>query len=106
MLHVFAKADAAGMRAYGEAELCGHQDDREILIHSAQTAAINVDEIDPPGLHELLEENAIGAVFTGGNTHGMNGPGDRGMAQDIVRVRRFLNPPWAEFRKSLHGGDG
>src|SRR5206468_11958544 len=106
VLHVFAKAHAAGMRTHGQAEFRGHQDDREILIYSAKAAAINLHEIDPAGLHELLEEDSIGAVFARCDTYGMTGLGDCRMAQNIVWVRRFLDPPWAEFRKSVHGGDG
>src|SRR5262249_5392082 len=105
VLHVFAKAHAPGVRAHGQAEFRGHQDDREILIYSAKAAAINLHEIDPAGLHELLEEDSIGAVFAGGDTYGTNGIGDRRMAQHIVRVRWFLDPPWGKFRKGFHSGN-
>src|SRR5262249_49727144 len=94
------------MRAHGQAEFGGHQDDCEILIYSPKAAAIDLHEIDPAGLHELLEEDSIGAVFAGCDTYGMNGLGDRSMPQHIVRVRWFLDPPWVEFRKGLHSGDG
>jgi hypothetical protein len=94
------------MRAHRQAEFRGHQDDGEILIYSPKAAAIDLHEIDPAGLHQLFEEDSIGAVFAGCDTYGMNGPGDRSMAQHIVRVRWFFDPPWAEFRKGFHGGDG
>src|SRR5262249_3884159 len=106
VLHVFAKTHAAGMRAHGQAEFGGHQDDCEILIYSAKAAAIDLHEIDAAGLHELLEEDSIGTVFAGCHTHRINGLGDCRVAQDIVWIRWFLDPPWAEFRKSLHGSDG
>src|SRR5262245_52182915 len=42
MLHVLAEPNAAGMRTHRYAELRGHQDDRQILVHTAEAAAVDL----------------------------------------------------------------
>src|SRR5215469_13652756 len=51
MLDIFAEADAAGMRADGNAELLRQEQDRQHLVDPAQAAGIDLAEIDGAGLH-------------------------------------------------------
>ena len=52
VLDVFAQADAAGMRADGDAELGGEQDDRERLVDAADAAGVELADVDRLGLEE------------------------------------------------------
>ena len=63
VLHVLAQADAAGVRADRHAELRGHQDHRQLLVHAAQPAAVDLAEVDRVRLEELLEDDAVRAVL-------------------------------------------
>jgi len=65
VLDVFAQANATGVRADGHAELGGQQQDGKRFVHPAQAAGVDLAEADGIGLKQLLEQNAIGAVFAG-----------------------------------------
>src|SRR5439155_6112756 len=65
MLHQLAQADTAGMRTDRHAEFRRHQDDRQVFIDAAETAAVDLTEINRARLQKLFEDHAVGAVFTG-----------------------------------------
>src|SRR4051812_1753608 len=44
VLYVFAQPDTAGMRTNRHAEFFGHEDDRQDLVHSAQTTTVDLAE--------------------------------------------------------------
>ena len=46
VLDVLAQADAAGVRADGDAELGRHQDDREHLVDAADAAGVDLADVD------------------------------------------------------------
>src|SRR5262245_29204912 len=95
MLHVFAQADAARVRTDGNPELRRHEDDREVLVDAAETAAVDLTEVDGLRLKQLFEDDAVRAVLAGRDadadlTHRFC---DRRVAQDVVWTRRLLDPP-------------
>src|SRR5712691_3621167 len=67
VLHELAQSDAADMRADRHAELRRHQDDREIFVHAAETAAVDLTEVDRLRVKQLLEQDADRAVLAGGD---------------------------------------
>src|SRR5204862_6563013 len=54
MLDILAKADAAGMRTNGHAKFRSHQQDRDHFVHTGETTAVDLTEIDSTGLQQLL----------------------------------------------------
>ena len=95
MLHVLAQADAAGVRADRDAELRRHQDHREVLVHAAEAAAVDLAEVDRARLQQLLEDDAVRAVLAGRDAdaerpHRLR---DRRVPEHVVRARRLLDPP-------------
>src|SRR2546427_4067985 len=78
---------------------------RSHLIDAAQPAAIDLAEADRARLHELLEDHAILALLSGRNADGRDSPGDRGVAEHVVRAGRLLDPPGIEPRQLAHPGD-
>ena len=55
VLHHFAQAHAPRVGAYRHAELGGHENHGEILVHPAEPAAVDLAEADGARLQELLE---------------------------------------------------
>src|SRR3954447_16544229 len=82
VLDVLAQPDSPGVRADGDAELPGHQYDRQALVHAAQAAGVDLAELDRPGLQELLEDNPVRAVLPGrdADAERVDRAGDRRMA--------------------------
>jgi len=68
MLHVLAKTNPTCMRADRDTELCGHQQNRQDFVYSADAAGIDLADTDGTGLKELLEDDTILHVLTGSNT--------------------------------------
>ena len=67
VLHVLAQAHAAGMRAHGHPELGRHKQNGQHLIDPSESAAIDLTEVDGPGLHQLLENDAVLTLLAGGD---------------------------------------
>ncbi len=57
-------------------------------------------------LQQLFEEHAIGAVLARRDADRMDRLRDAGVAEHIVRTRRFLNPTKIEFRERVDACDG
>ena len=64
MLHIFAEADTPGVRAHRNSELLGHQKHGKNLVHSTQTATVDLTERDRFGLQQLLEDDTVLAILT------------------------------------------
>ena len=105
MLDVLAEADAAGVWADRHAELGCHQDDRQDLVHASDTAGVDLAHVDRSRLEELLEEDSVLDVLPGGDADRRDGLTDPGMSEDVVRARRFLDPPGVELAKRTHRAD-
>ena len=104
-LDVFTQTYASRVRADRHAELRSHQDNREVFIHAAQAATVDLAEIDGTRLQELLKKDAIGTVFSGGDADGTDGLSNRGVTENVVGIRGFLDPPGIEFRQRPHARD-
>ena len=63
VLYVLAEPHAARMGTHAYPELRRHQHHREVLVHSSETAAVDLTEADGIGLQQLLEDDAIGRVL-------------------------------------------
>jgi hypothetical protein len=105
VLHQLAQPHAARVRAYRDAELRGHEDHREVLVHAAQPAAVDLAEPDGVGLEELFEQHAVGAVLAGGDADRGDGARNRRVAKHVVWTRRLLDPEQVEARERLHVAD-
>src|SRR2546427_883657 len=105
MLDVFTQTYASRVRADRHAELRSHQDNREVFIHAAQAATVDLAEIDGTRRQELLKKDAIGTVFSGGDADGTDGLSNRGVTENVVGIRGFLDPPGIEFRQRPHARD-
>src|SRR6266576_1035441 len=98
MLDILAKTYSAGMRTNRHVKLGRHQQHREHLVDSAQTAAIYLTEVYRTGLQQLLEHHAAVTVFASGNSDRGNGTSDRRMAQYVVGGSGLLDPVRTEHR--------
>lgn len=52
---------------------------------------VDLDEVDGPGLEQLLEHDPVGDVFAGGHLHRLPGA-DGGVAEDVVGAGGLLDP--------------
>src|SRR5258707_15122476 len=106
MLYILAQADATGVRADRDAELCGHQHDGEIFVDAGDSAAIDLADIDGSGLEELLEHDTVVTVFAGGDTCGCRLAANTGVTEDVVRAGRLFHPPGLQLGELAGAGDG
>ncbi len=65
MLHIFAEADSSRVWTYWHIELCCHEQNRKILIHAGDAAAVNLTDINSFCLEELFEDDAVLTMFAG-----------------------------------------
>ena len=91
VLHQLAQSDAARVRAHRHAELGGEQQDRQVLVDARHARGVDLHEVDRAGLEQLLEHDAVGDVFAGGDLDRLAGPYG-GVAEDVVGAGRFLDP--------------
>ena len=106
MLDVLAQADSSGVGADRHTELRGEQQDGEVLVHSADTTAIDLADVDCAGLHELLEHNAVVAVLAGSDADGGDLAANAGVAEDVVRAGGLFHPPRVHFGEGAGALDG
>ena len=105
VLHELAQADAAGMRADRHAELGGHEQHGEHLVHAAQPARVDLAHRDRLCLQQLLEHHPVVDVLAGCDADRGHAPGDRRVPQDVVRAGRLLDPVRVELPQALHPRD-
>lgn len=108
VLHVLAQTHTTGVRAHALAILGGHEVHRHDLIHTRQTAAIDLHKVDSVAHDELLEDDAVLAVLASGHadTIGLQCLAHRLVAQDIIGAGGLLDPPRLEGRQVLHPLNG
>src|SRR5712691_2475786 len=87
------------------AEFGGHKQNRQNLVHPADAAGINLADADGIGLKELLEDDAILHMLTGGNPDRRDGPRNGGMSQNIIRAGGLLNPEGVKGSQVLHSSN-
>lgn len=88
MLRVLWQADAARVRYNGNVELCGHEQDGNDFVYAAETAGVDLANVDGARGEELLEHDAVLAHFAGGDADvvGLEGFADGFVAQDCFLV--------------------
>ena len=99
MLHQFAQSDSAGVRADGNSELGGQEQDGKVLVDSAHTCRIDLYDIDRAGPEQLLEHDPVGHRLAGRYTHGLNSFADLSVPKDVVGAGRLFNPPRLVIRE-------
>ena len=93
-----AQADAAGVRADHDAEAraASSRIATTSLTLATRQASIWQNE-SALRLEELLEHDAVVDVLAGGHADGRHGPGDGGVAEDVVRAGGLLDPERTEL---------
>ena len=92
---MFAQTHTPGMGTDGDAELCGHQQNRKDLTYTSKADRVNLADIDCFGLEKLLENNPVVGMFTSRDAYTirLESLSDGGMAEDIVWSSRLLDEP-------------
>jgi hypothetical protein len=95
MNNVFAQAHAPGVRADGDAELGGHQQDRENLTHTSEADGIDLADVDGFGLEKLLEDHPVVRVLAScdADTVWLESLSDSSVAEDIVGSSGLFDEP-------------
>jgi hypothetical protein len=92
VLDHLAQAHAARVRADGDAELSGQQQDRHVLVDPGHPGRVDVQHVRRAGLQDLLEDHPVGDVLADRHLDRPDRVPDPGQAQDLVRAGRLLNP--------------
>ena len=66
---------------------------------------VDLAHADRVGLEQLLEHDPVVDVLAGGHPDRRHGTGDRGVAEDVVRARRLLDPVRVELGEGGHPRD-
>jgi len=77
-------------------DLCEEAHSEE-LAHARNSRAVDLDERQRIGFHEVLEQHPICDVLAGGNLERADGTRQLHMGLDVIRVCRFFDPVRAEF---------
>ena len=93
------------MRADGDPELGGQQQDRDDLVDATQPARVDLADAQGAGRQELLEHDPVVDVLAGRDPDGRHGAGDRRVAEDVVGAGRLLDPVRVERREPRHPVD-
>ena len=75
------------------------------FVDPAETAAVDLAEVDRFRLEELLEHDPIVAVLARRDADRCDRSSDRGVAKDVVGARGLLDPERLELGESLHALD-
>lgn len=105
VLDEFAQSDAARVRADGDAELGGEQQDRQVLVYAADAGRVYLEDVEGARLEQLLEDDAVLDVFAGGDLDRGDGRADGGVAQHVVGAGGFLDPVRVELGEGLGPAD-
>src|SRR5215472_10809194 len=106
VLGVLAEAETTRVRTDRNVEFRRQQKNRERFAESAEATVVELAEIDRTGLHQLLEDDAVGTMFAGRHPDWMNRVANRGMTENIVGAGGLFDPQWMELRERAHQGDG
>ena len=94
------------MGTHRNSKLRSHQQNRQILVHATDAATVDLTEINRTRLHELLEHDAVLAVFTGRDFNRAYCIAYDRVAQYVVGARGFFNPVGIIFRQFKHPANG
>src|SRR4029453_6823873 len=100
MLDELAEPDAACVWTDRDSELRRHQDDRQVLVDAAETAAVDLAEVDGFSLEELLENNPVLRVLAGGDANRTYTLPDCGVPGHVVRGGGRLGPEEIEVSRA------
>src|SRR6266550_4095975 len=92
VLDELTQPDTTGMRADRDAELRRQQLHRDHLVDPSEPAGVDLADADRIGLEQLLEHYTVVNVLPGRDPDRGDGAGDHGVAEDVVRARRLLDP--------------
>src|SRR5690242_11969402 len=98
MLHVFTQADTARVWADRDTEVGCHQEYRQHFIDTTHAAGIDLANANGVRLKELLENDTILHMLSGGNTNRRNGACNGGVSKYIIRAGRLFDPERVEIR--------
>ena len=95
MNDMFAQTHAPCVGTDRDAELGGHQQNRENFTHTGETDRVDLADVDGFGLEKLLEDHPVMRVFAGrdANSIGLESLPDSGMTEDIIWGSGFLDEP-------------
>lgn len=87
VLRVLGQPHAAGVRDNGDGEFGRHEQHGDDFVHTAQSAGVNLADVDCPAGQELLEHDAVLAHFARGDADvvGFEGFADGFVAEDWGR---------------------
>src|SRR5947209_19228568 len=102
MLDIFTETNAARVWTDRDAEFGGHEENRQVLVYSADAAGIDLADADGVGLKELLEDDAILHMFAGGNTNRRDCTRNHGVAKNVIRAGGLFNPEGVESPQGFH----
>ena len=101
---VFTETDTTGVRADGDAELGGHEENGEDLVDAGQSTRVDLADVDGVQLEQLLENHSVVGVLSGSDTDAvrLEGLSDGGVSDRVVRSGGLLDEPGLEGLKLLH----
>jgi hypothetical protein len=104
VLCVLWQADAAGVRYNGHVVFCGHEQHGDDFVDAAETAGIDLADVDCARGQELLEHDAVLAHFAGcdADAVGLEGFSDGFVAEDWLGE---LAPSATVGEERKEGGD-
>lgn len=90
------------MRKHAHAELGGHQQDGEVLVNPVYPCGVDLNQVHRLCLQQLLENDAVMRVLTGGHRHGNRyliadgAPREPAASDVVVQIRAHLKLDGAE----------
>lgn len=105
MLRVLGQSHATRVRHNRDVEFGSHEQDGNDFVDAAETARVDLADVDGPGGEELLEHDAVLAHFAGGDADivGLEGVVDGFVAEDWGWV--LANASFLTMKKRLDGRD-
>ena len=82
-----------------------HQHDRQHFVHTADTAGVDLADIDRTGLEQLLEDHPVLDDLPRGDPDGRDRLSDPRVTQHVVGAGRLLDPQRVELGEDAHRGD-
>jgi len=84
-------AHVADVGYHGQAEFPGEQTDGDKFRNTGKAGAIGLNDMHGSGLHEIVEQNAIGDMLAESNAGRGNGFGELLVGGDVIGVSRLFN---------------
>jgi hypothetical protein len=105
VLDYLAQPDAPRMRADGHTEFGRQQEDGQVFVDARNATGVNLAHADRITGQHLLENDPVGHMLPCRHQYWCDGPGNRGVAQNVVGAGRFLDPVQAKRGKAPYVGD-